>query len=102
MQHSAQIGRGLTSGVPCRARTLRCTTTAALLPPRPAVAFIRPGSAALPLPRQAAPTSSPVVCNSAATFAAAGALPQSDGGSPASRGKRLSFSRLNILSFLVF
>jgi hypothetical protein len=92
MQQSARIGCGLTSGAPCRARTLRCTTTAALLPPRPATAFVRPGSAALPLPRQA-PTTSTIVCNSA-TFAAAAAFPQSDDGSPASRGAFLNVFNL--------
>lgn len=86
MQQSARIGRGLTSGAPCKARTLRCTTTAALLPPRPpATPFMRPGHAALPLPHQA-PANHIVVCNSAALAASAAAFPQSEGGSPASRG----------------
>jgi len=88
MQSSARIGHELTSGAPCRARTLRCTITAALLPPRPAVApFVRHGNAAFFLPCQAR-TSSTVVCNSA-TLAAAAAFPQSDDGSPASRGASL-------------
>lgn len=85
MKQGARIGHKLTSGASCRARTLRCTTIAASLPPRPAIApFVRPGNAALPLPRQAH-TSSTVVCKSA-TFAAAAAFPQVNDGSPASRG----------------
>ena len=93
MQQSGQIGRGLTSGAPCRARTLRCTTTAALLPPRPITPFIRPGSAALPCMPKQTHTSPTVVCNSAA-LAAAAAFPQSNDSSPASRGtspRSLSF-----------
>ena len=103
MQQNARIARGLTSGAPCRARTLRCTTTtAALLPPRPATAFVRPGSAALPLNRQA-PASPTVVCNSAA-LAAAAAFPQSDDGSPASRGEldaSLFFFSYSLLTLLL-
>jgi hypothetical protein len=101
MQASARIGHELTSGAPCRARTLRCTITAALLPPRPAVApFVRPGNAALSLPCQAH-ASSTVLCNSA-TFAAAAAFPQSDDGSPASRGafKKIFFRLCLFLLFL--
>ncbi len=95
MQQSVQLGRGLVSGAPCRARTLRCTTSAALLPPRPAVAFVRPGNAALHLPRQA-PTISPVVCN-VATLAAAATF--SDDGSPAASGAFVSFNYLSASLF---